>query len=81
MSICGWGRQEPTPRPQNTPAAADATVPDLHPAQIDLLAAEQRTTAALAEIDAGLAQAGNARPVMRDRLLDARIELMGRPTL
>lgn len=73
MSLRGWGRSEPTPQSQNTPA--DASLPDLHPAQIDLLDAEKRRTAALAEIDAGLAQAGNARPVMRDRLLDARIAL------
>lgn len=76
MSIRGWGRPDPTPRPQNTPTAADPTLPDLHPAQIDLLNAQQRTTAAIAEIDAGLARAGNARPVMRDTLLDARLALM-----
>lgn len=76
MSIRGWGRSEPTPRPNDTPAG-DATLPDLHPAQIDLLTAQQRTAAALAEIDAGLALAGNARPAMRDSLLDARLALTG----
>lgn len=77
MSIRGWGRSEPTPQPQNTPAGADPTLPDLHPAQIDLLDADARRAAAIAEIDAGLAAAGNARPVMRDSLLDARLALMG----
>jgi hypothetical protein len=76
MALRGWGRSEPTPRPENTPAG-DANLPDLHPAQIDLLTAEAQRAAALGEIDAGLAQAGNARSVMRDRLLDARIALMG----
>lgn len=79
MALRGWGRPDPTPQHNNGPAG-DPTVPDLHPAQIDLLDAQQRTAAALAEIDAGLREAGNARPVMRDRLLDARFRLMVQAT-
>lgn len=75
MALRGWGRSEPTPRPENHPAGDN--LPDLHPAQIDLLAAQQHITGGLTTIDEGLALAGNTRPVMRDALLDARYALTG----
>lgn len=53
--------------------------PDLHPAQIDLLEAQRRQQAAIAALDDGLRVAGNARPTMRDHLLDARFALGGTP--
>lgn len=66
MSLRTWGRApDPIPDP----------LPDLHPAQIDLLAERDRITAAVAQVDAGLTRAGNARPTMRDRLLDIRLTL------
>lgn len=73
MTIRGWGRTDPASTP-------DPRLPDLHPAQIDLLEAQQRSNATLTEIDRGLSQAGNARPTMRDRLLDIRIELTRQAT-
>lgn len=64
----GWGRPQPDPEPQEQ-------LPDLHPAQIDLLTEQARVKAALAQVDDSLRKAGNSRPTMRDRLLDIRLEL------
>jgi hypothetical protein len=73
MSIRGWGRTDPGSTP-------DPRLPDLHPAQLDLLIAEERIKATLTQVDDSLRRAGNARPTMRDRLLDIRIELTRQAT-
>lgn len=71
MSFFGRGRQEPTP--QSTPQAL--VLVDVHPAQLDLMDAERRIAATVAQIDDCLARVRNGRPAMRDTLLDLRLEL------
>lgn len=61
-----WSKQ---PQPGGDP------LPDLHPAQIELLDTQRRIAACSDEIDAQLRGAGNNRPTMRDALLDLRLHL------
>lgn len=62
----GFGRRQ-QPEPERQPA-----LPDLHPAQVDLLEAKENLAAAVGQVDATLHWAGNARPALRDALLDIR---------
>lgn len=58
----------------NNPQPADPTI-DLHPAQLELVDAQQRIQACRDELRATVLRVGNSRPATRDALLDAALAL------